>query len=417
MKKVTTLRTQRESSSNTANTAPAAFEPLGPDLLAEALRGRIRGAIQSIIDEELSKCLGAGSYERTGKRLGYRHGTEQRKLSTSLGPVELEVPRARLRERDGSTKEWRSQMLPRYSRRARSVDNAILGAYLAGANTRKLRGALRPLLRGTPLSKSAISRVVTRLKGEFEDWKQRPLDDEDCVYLYLDGFGVKVRTGGRLSRMTVLAIVGVKADGTKVLLALDMAGSEAEEAWKPMLEGLVARGLGAPKLCIIDGCAGLANAIAAVWGGAEVQRCAVHKLRNLIAKAPDHAVDAIRDDFHDIVYAKNEAEARKAYARFLSRWKGKCQKVVESLEEAGEQLLTFYRFPASQWKALRTTNVIERLNEEFRRRIKTQSSLPAEDSALVLLFSLVASGHVRLRRIDGWQDIIQTKQPTLQSAA
>lgn len=384
------------------------FEPFGPDPLADAVRSKVRGLVLDLINEEIEVALGAGSYERTSERRGYRNGSEERRLATSFGPTEFTVPRARIAQDDGTTKEWRSRLIPRYRRRARSIDNAVLGAYLGGVNTRKLKGALRPLIRNTPLSKSAVSRVVERLKAEFEQWRTRPLSDETCVYLYLDGFGVKVRCGGRVSRMTVLAIVGVRVDGTKVLLALAHAGSEAEEAWKPVLEDLVARGLRAPRLCIIDGCIGLDNALAGVWKGVPVQRCTVHKLRNLLGKAPNHAHDAVRDDFHAIVYAKSEREAREAYVRFVARWRGKCQSVVDSLEEAGEQLLTFFGFPSSQWKTLRTTNVIERLNEEFRRRIKTQASLPNEDSVLVLLFSIVASGHVRLRRIDGWQDIALT---------
>jgi transposase-like protein len=415
MKKVTTIRARRGATSSPL--PEAAFEPLGPDALSDAIRSKVRGFIRELIVEELDAALGAGNYERSGARRGYRHGTEERTLGTSLGPVELDVPRARLKQPDGSSKEWRSRLIPRYSRRARAVDNAVIGAYLAGANTRKLKGALRPLLRGTALSKSAVSRIVTRLKGEFDEWRRRPLHDESCVYLYLDGFGVRVRSGGQVSRMTVLAVVGVRADGTKVLLALELAGGEAEHAWAPLLSGLSARGLRTPLLCVVDGSLGLENAIASVWGNVPVQRCAVHKLRNLLAKAPVHAQDAVKDDFHAIIYATSESEAKSAYNRFIARWRGKCQAVVDSLEEAGERLLTLFRFPPSQWKALRTTNIIERLNEEFRRRIKTQSSLPTEDSVLVLLFSLVASGHVRLRRIDGWQDIAHVTNNALNSAA
>ena len=352
-----------------------------------------------------------------GDHDSYRNGSEQRTLCTSLGPTELTIPRARLTQQNGTTTEWRSRLIPRYRRRAHSIDNAVLGAYLDGVNTRRLKGALRPLLRNTPLSKSAISRVVERLKAEFERWRTRRLDDENCVYLYLDGFGVKVRCGGHVVRMTLLVVVGVRLDGSKVLLALDRAGSEAEQAWKPLLEDLVARGLPTPWLCVVDGCPGLDRAIAGVWNDVPVQRCAVHKLRNLLAKAPAHAQSAVKDDFHAIVYAETEAAARDAYARFVARWRGRCQGVVDSLEEAGDRLLSFYAFPPSQWKSLRTTNVIERINEEFRRRIKTQASLPNEECVLVLVFSLVASGQVRLRRIDGWQDIALVTSRTLHHAA
>jgi putative transposase len=136
-----------------------------------------------------------------------------------------------------------------------------------------------------------------------------------------------------------------------------------------------------------------------------VQRCCVHKLRNLERKAPKHARAAIRDDFHCIVYATSPDAARVAYAAFERAWGKRCPGVVTSLREGGDELLTFLAFPKAQWKTLRTTNTIERLHEEFRRRVKTQGSLPGEDAALVLLFSLVASGQIKLRKIDGWRKI------------
>jgi transposase-like protein len=136
-----------------------------------------------------------------------------------------------------------------------------------------------------------------------------------------------------------------------------------------------------------------------------VQRCCVHKLRNLERKAPKHALPAMRDDFHRIVYAADADAARAAYSAFEHTWAKRGPGVVTSLREGGDELLTFFRFPKAQWKTLRTTNTIERLYEEFRRRVKTQGSLPNEDTAVVLLFGLVASGQVKLRRIDGWRKI------------
>jgi putative transposase len=189
------------------------------------------------------------------------------------------------------------------------------------------------------------------------------------------------------------------------LLALDLCSVESFAAWKGCLDDLAARGLRAPVLCIIDGNAGLRRAVGEVWPRATVQRCCVHKLRNLERKAPKHALAAIRDDFHRIVHATSADEARSAYAGFERTWANRCPGVVTSLREGGDELLTFLRFPKAQWKTLRTTNTIERLHEEFRRRVKTQGSLPTEDAAVVLLFSLIASGQIKLRRIDGWRKI------------
>jgi transposase-like protein len=196
----------------------------------------------------------------------------------------------------------------------------------------------------------------------------------------------------------VLGVIGVLPDGHKHLLALDLCGGESFSAWKGCLDDLVARGLRAPMLCIVDGHAGLRRAVGLVWPRAAVQRCCVHKLRNLERKAPKHALAEIRDDFHRIVYAANADAACTAYTAFERTWAKRCSGVVTSLREGGDELLTFFRFPKAQWKTLRTTNTIERLHEEFRRRVKTQGSLPSEDAALTLLFSFVASGHINPNR-------------------
>jgi len=175
-------------------------------------------------------------------------------------------------------------------------------------------------------------------------------------------------------------------------LALELCGGESFAAWKNCLDNLVTRGFRAPILCIIDGNAGLRRAVGLVWPRAAVQRCCVHKLRNLERKAPKHALAEIRDEFHRIVHAANADAARAAYAAFERTWAKHCPGVVTSLREGGDELLTFFAFPKAQWKSPRSTNVIERLHEEFRRRVKMQGSLTGEDVALVLLFSLVASG-------------------------
>lgn len=189
----------------------------------------------------------------------------------------------------------------------------------------------------------------------------------------------------------------------KRLLSLEACGSESYEAWKGFLEQMVERGLRCPVLCIIDGNAGLSKAVGKVFRESKVQRCAVHKLRNIERKAPKHALEELKADFHRIVYAKSETKAREAYAAFERKWSKLCPGVVTSLREGGEELFTFFSFPKAQWKTLRTTNVIERLNEDFRRRVKTQCSFPSEDSATALLFALV--GRIKLRRIDGWKKL------------
>jgi putative transposase len=376
-----------------------------PVTLGGLIHDCVREAVEQLVQEELAIALGALKYQRSIERSGYRNGTRGRTLTAQSGPFTMRVPRGMILDEKRRKHEWQSKLLPRYQRRLPEINEAIASVYLSGANTRRLKGALQPLLRAAPLSRSAVSRVVQTLKGALDEWRKRKLDDLDVAYLYLDAIALRVRQAGRVVSTPVLAAVAVLTDGTKQLVSLEMCGSESHDAWKCFLDDLVARGLKSPRLCVVDGNPGLRSALDFVWSKIPVGRCAVHKLRNIQRKAPKHALDEINADFHCIVYAESEAAARGAYKDFVAKWKKSCPAAVRSLDEAGDELLTFYRFPKSQWKVLRTTNVIERLNGEFRRRVKTQASLPTEDSALVLLFSLVASGQVKLRRIDGWQDI------------
>lgn len=379
---------------------------LGPDPLTEALRGRIREMILELTEAELNEVLAARWYKRSPERRGYRHGKKLRSVTTGLGTAVIEMPRARLLE-DGQQREWQSHLIGRYQRRAPSVDSALLGAYLAGANGRRIRGALSPLLRGAALSKSAISRIVGRLQALFSSWRKRSLGAFPLVVLYLDAIALRVRVANKVVSLPVLVALGVSRRGQKEVLDLELLGAESTLCWSGFVEGLISRGLRRPSLVVMDGNKGLRAAVEEIWCGMAVQRCTVHKLRNLERYVPRHALEEMRSDYHRIIRADSLDEGRKAYREFISKWKKLAPKVATSLEEGGEELLTFYSFPQSQWKSLRTTNVIERLNGEFRRRVKTQGSLPDAQAAERLLFGLLISGQIHMRRIDGWRDFNQ----------
>jgi len=367
-----------------------------------AMRGRIREVLEKLIEEEIDAALGASRHERREERRGYRHGTKPaRVVVTQFGPTEVVVPRARVRTGAGE-EEFRSGVLERYARRTRKVDAAILSCYLAGANTRKVKLALRPLLNGTWMSKSAVSRVVGRLKEHFEAWRRRDLSDATYEVVVADAMRLGIRMARRVVKVPVQVVIGVQEDGEKVLLDLRVAPSESLAAWQGVIEHLSERGLRAPELVMLDGNKGLIGSVRRVWPSADIQRCTKHKYENLKSHCPRHAHEELHRDYVAITHAKNLDEARLAYRSFLSKWKRLVPAVAESLEEAGEELLTFYRFPKAQWKSLRTTNIIERLNGEFRRRVKTQGSFASETSALALLWGLIASGTIRLRKIDGY---------------
>lgn len=381
-------------------------EVFGPDSIEAMMRERIRATIEGLIEEELDAVLGAAKSKRVGDaRNGYRHGSRERQLTTSLGRAAIAMPRARLVSEDGSTTEWRSRMIGRYQRRTERVDEAILGVYLSGTNTRRLRGALSPLLRGAALSKDAISRLVGRLREDFESWRQRDLAEHGIRYLFMDGWYPRVRIGKKRVRVPVLVTLGVCADGQRVVLDMRIAGEESDASWSEVVRSLMSRHVGTPVLAVVDGNPGLENALLAEWKALKIQRCTNHKLWNLLSKAPTHLREELAEDYRRMIYAENREGVEKARAAFTRKWKLRCKAVITSLEEAGDNLFTFLDFPVSQWKSLRTTNALERINEEFRRRTKTQASLPGEDAVLLLLFGLLRTGQVKLRRIVGWQDM------------
>ena len=388
------------------------------DAIEDGVRARVRGFIETMLEEELA---GALSRPRYGRRqpsedgeppavVGVRHGHRTRGLTGTFGSTEISVPRARLTGADGKTAEWKSASLRAYQRRTKAADALIAGAYLSGTNTRRVRRALAAVFAG-PVGKDVVSRTWRKVKGDWDAWNVRPLGQEvpgsspGIVRLILDGTVVRVRLDRRATSVSLLVALGVRADGQKALLAIKSMGGESEAAWRALLDGLVRRGLPTPELVIADGAPGLEKALAALWPDAPVQRCTVHKHRNLLAHAPERLHEEISNDYRDMIYAATRQEVEAQRKAFLRKWRLKCRAVADSLEEVGDRLFTFTRFPPSQWKSIRTSNAIERLHEEFKRRIKTQTVLPCAETAAMLFWALLASGQITMRKVDGWHTL------------
>jgi transposase-like protein len=379
------------------------------DPIEAKLRERVRGFLEEMIEQEATAALGRGRYQR-GAAAGYRNGTRSRRLLGSFGPVEIAVPRVRLSAADGTSREWRSAVLPRYARMTKQAEGLIASAYLAGTNTRRVKRALAALFKGA-VGKDVVSRVWRKLKTDWDAWTRRDLAQEDIVRLILDGSVVRVRLDRRATNISLLVVLGIRRDGQKVLLAVRNMGGESEAAWRGVLDDLVARGLRHPEFLIIDGAAGLEKALAALWPEVPTQRCTVHKHRNLLAHAPDALHEEISADYTDMIYAKTAQEIEARRRGFLRKWRLKCRAVADSLQEAGGRLFTFSRLPESQWKSARTTNAIERLHEEFKRRIKTQTVLPSAETAAMLFWALLASGQINMRKVDGWKTLPEKLTP------
>ena len=384
----------------------------GVDPIEDRLRENIRSTIEAVFNEELDGFLGRLRYDRgTGASKGYRHGHRDRRITGTFGTETISVPRARVENEDGKVREWRSKALPRYQRLTKTAEALIASVYLSGTNTRRVKRALYALFKGA-VSKDVVSRAWRKVKSDWDAWCARSLADEDIVRLILDGTVIKTRIDKKATNISVLAAVGLRRDGQKVLLSIMNMGGESTAAWRQFLEDLDARGLSKPEFVIVDGAPGLEAALVALWGNElPIQRCTVHKHRNLIGHAPNHMHEELGNDDRDMIYADSASEIENRRKAFLRKWRLKCRAVADSLEEAGERLFTFTRLDPSQWKAARTTNAIERLNEEFRRRIKTQTVLPQAETVPMLLWALLASGQISMRKIDGWQTLEKPIEP------
>jgi putative transposase len=382
------------------------------DPIETEVRARSRQFIEELIRGELDAALARPRYGRskvTGNEAGpgvtgHRHGSRTRSLTGTFGPIEIAVPRARLTTPEGGTAEWKSQALRAYQRRTLAADALIASSYLAGTNTRRVRRALAALFGGT-VGKDTVSRTWRKVKSDWDAWNSRALAEEPIVRLILDGTVVRVRLDRKATSISLLVVLGVRADGQKVLLAIKSMGGESAEAWRTVFGDLIKRGLRRPEFLIVDGAPGLDKAIASVWDGVPVQRCTVHKHRNLLAHAPERLHEEITADYNDMIYATTPEEIALRRKAFIRKWRLKHRAVADSLEEAGDRLFTFPRLPPSQWRSVRTTNAIERLHEEFKRRIKTQTVLPSADTAAMLFWALLASGQISMRKVDGWQTL------------
>ena len=381
------------------------------DAIEDGVRARVRGFIETMLEEELCEALSRPRYGRrksgedaAASVVGVRHGDRERTLTGTFGKTRIAVPRARLMGDDDKTREWRSGSLRAYQRRTRAADALIAGAYLSGTNTRRVRRALASVFAG-PVGKDVVSRTWRKVKGDWDAWNGRSLAEEPIVRLILDGTVARVRLDRKATSVSLLVALGVRADGQKMLLAIKSMGGESEAAWRALLDDLIGRGLPRPELVVVDGAPGLEKALAALWPDMAVQRCTVHKHRNLLAHAPERLHEEISDDYRDRIYAATRGEVETRRKPFIRKWRLKCRAVADRLEEAGDKLFTFTRFPPSQWKSIRTSNAIERLHEEFKRRIKTQTVLPCAETAAMLFWALLASGQIIMRKVDGWRSL------------
>jgi len=367
--------------------------------LDELCRTKIAELVQTYLESEVDELIQRKRYERaTSAQPIYRNGHDpERRVTTGAGTIAIRRPRLR-----GATYE--SAVIPKHQRRLPSLDRTFHQLWLEGLSQRDFEPALRALLGAeAPLSASAIARVNTQFRGEFEAWKTRRLDHERYVYLWADG--VHLGAGPGDERRVILVIVGADSQGEKHLVTLDEAMSESELSWKGILHDLKQRGLRSAQLAIADGANGFWSALSAEYPDTRQQRCWLHKIRNVLDKVPESRKAEVHRLLREILGSPTRAEATtqiEALARELSR---DYPKAAACLRDDPDRMLAYFAFPKESWKSLRTTNAIESIFSAVRLRTNVMKRLRSGDSALYLVFKLIDRLSKTWRRIPGYHTI------------
>lgn len=352
------------------------------DMLEQELREIARITIIRTIEDEFNQFIGAAHYQRAEERTDYRNGVRYRRnFDTRFGPIEdIPIPRSR-------NEGFIPRLFSRWTRREKKITRLIADIFINGVSTRKVKNITKTIL-GRSYSASTVSRSNKVLQEEYLSWINRPIK-KSIRYLFLDAINLKVRRHW-ISKESLLCAIGITDDGKKEFLGFLLGGRESTKSWENILLLLLQRGLSPEhlKLVIVDGNAGLLSAVDTLLPDVPLQRCIVHKLRNIIARTPHRLRGIIPAEAKQIFYATSESEARQLFTAFKQRWQQQIPSVVECIEKDLDQLLAFYRFPYQHWVKIRSTNVIERAFKEFRRRIKVMETFPNELSCLRIMFSL-----------------------------
>lgn len=374
----------------TQDTQPRA---LGQDEFQELLHGQLRQAVRialvTVLEAEVDAFIGALRYQRTPQRRDRRNGHYQRDLDTTAGRIEeLAVPRTR-----GG---FETQLFERYHRRRAELDTSISEMFVRGVSTRGV-GEVFEDLTGTMPSASTVSRVFHTLEDEFQAWKARPLAAR-YLYAFADGTYFTVIYEGEGCKMPILAIVGINEAGERDVLAFSVGDRENQNAWEELLEDLRRRGVKDIGLWITDGNQAMLNAVAAKFSQTPRQRCVKHKIDNVLGYVPEKQRETVEPELRAIFYQDSRTQADQAAAAFCEKFAANYPTAVACLKRDLDACLAFYSFPQAHWKTIRTSNVIERLfNEVKRRSHKMAAAFRNENSCLLMFYAVVRS--LNFRRI------------------
>lgn len=337
--------------------------------------------LSELMEAELTFYIGRERYERRGGgEVNYRNGGYNRRFTLKgIGEVVVNVPR----DRKG---KYKTDVLPRSRQYEDQIREDMGLMYLTGVSTRTLSLISHRLL-GRSLSHNEVSKANLALTEGVEKWRNRDLSKELVKYMYVDGVNFDMRIGGSVEKVAVLVAIGVTEGGQKLVLGLQSGDKESASCWREFIRDLKGRGLDGSrvKLGIMDGLAGLEKVFQEEFSGAKTQRCQVHVARNVLAKVTKKHKKEVADDLRSIFYASSKEKAVTFYDKFRNDWQKEFPSAVKSLESSIDSCLTFFSFPAEEWISLRTTNIIERLNKEFKRRTKPMEIVAGENSCYRLL--------------------------------
>jgi putative transposase len=357
-----------------------------PEQLFEMLRMDIRETVgqylTTMMNQELTHFLGRGVYKRSQDQVdvNHRNGSYHREFTLKgIGEVHLKVPR----DRKG---DFRTQVIPRSKQYEEEISRDVSLMFLTGVSTRSLSMMSERLL-GRHISPTEISSANVELSEAVEKWRRRDLSGESIKYIFVDGVNFRMRIAKSIDIVPVLVAIGVTERGHKLVLSLQSGDKESAGSWREFLKDLKARGLDSQKvtLGIMDGLPGLETVFKEEFPGSRVQRCQVHVARNILAKVPKKQKQAVADDIRSIFYASSRKKALEYFAIFQNKWEETLPSATSCLEKSIDSCLTFFSFPEEEWISLRTTNIIERLNKEFRRRTRPMEILAGEAACYRIL--------------------------------
>jgi putative transposase len=357
--------------------------------LSDRCRDVVRATIQVVLDEELERLIGAGPYERSAERVDMRNGQYPRRILTTAGEVDVRVGRSRNGGSAGAP-------LGRYARRRPEIDHAITQAYVSGLSTRDMAGVTTALV-GKKVGRSTVSRVTKRLEDEVAALRNTPITTP-FPYLYLDATFVDARWARTVENVSALVAYGVGLDGYRTLLAVNIGVSESEASWTTLLAELVARGLSGVRLIIRDEHAGLIAAARKVLPEVRQQRCTVHLTRNVFSNVPKRHQKRIAREVVSVLHADSIDDAKQYLRGFRNQFAKQFPEAVACLERGFDDATTYFAFPEEHWTRIRSTNGLERLHGEVKRRTRAIGAFPDRESALRLITA------VALQTTSIWRD-------------